>query len=162
MDHTNIPIAEVMTKRPVSVKTGDAVDTAAQMMLKYQVSSVLVMNKKELLGVITSDDITYKVVAEKKDPLAIKVDEIMATSLITIDPMSSLQDAMRKLSENDIRQLPVISKGVLAGLITIKDVIRHEPTLVDMMVENIRFEEQQRQEEIKRYSEGAVDESLFR
>ena len=120
------------------------------------------MDKKELVGVITSDDLVYKVLAKKQDPKVLTAKDVMTSHPITIPPMSSLQDAMQILSDNDIRQLPITNNGKLVGLITMKDILRYEPTLVDMMVENIRFEEQQRQDNIQQYSEGAVDESLFR
>ena len=85
----------------------------------------------------------------------------MTTNLITISPYISLQEAMQILSDNDIRQLPITNNGKLVGLITMKDILRYEPTLVDMMVENIRFEEQQRQDAISKYSESEIDDSLF-
>jgi CBS domain-containing protein len=161
MDKTKIPISEIMTKRPVTVKSGQSVNYAAKLMKKYKISSVLVMNKKELLGLITCDDIVYKLLAEKRDPQDVTVNDIMSTNIETITPTTSLQLAMKLLSEADIRQLPIVNNGALQGLVTLKDIIRYEPTLVDMMVENIRFEEQQRQETIRKYSLNDIDDSYF-
>lgn len=161
MDKTEIPIADIMTKKPVTVKSGQSVNYASKLMKKYQISSVLVMKKKELIGIITTDDIVYGVLAEKRDPQEVTVDDIMEKELITVKPTTSLQSAMDILTDNDIRQLPIINNGVLQGLVTLKDIIRVEPTLVDMMVENIRFEEQQRQEMIEKYSLTDIDDSFF-
>lgn len=161
MDKTEIPVQDVMTRKPITVKSGQSVNFASKQMKKYGISSVLITKSKELVGIITSEDLVYNVLAQKVDPLKLTVDDIMETNLVTISPHVSLQRAMDMLVDNDIKQLPVINNGALVGLVTLKDVIRFEPTLVDLMVENIRFEEQQRQEMIKNYSEGNLDKTLF-
>lgn len=48
----------------------------------------------------------------------------MSKKVITIDVKDSMQDAMRLLKENDIRMLPVMKKGELAGIITDRDLKR--------------------------------------
>ena len=45
----------------------------------------------------------------------------MSQNVITVDANDSVVDATKKLKENDIRMLPVISKGKLVGIVTDRD-----------------------------------------
>jgi CBS domain-containing protein len=57
---------------------------------------------------------------------AVAVREIMtpADQLITVSPGDDAADALDKLTQNDIRQLPVVRGGELIGLLRRRDVIK--------------------------------------
>lgn len=48
----------------------------------------------------------------------------MSKNVITVDINDSMQDAIKQLKENDIKMLPVMKKGKLAGIITDRDLKR--------------------------------------
>jgi acetoin utilization protein AcuB len=45
----------------------------------------------------------------------------MSKNVITVDINDSMQDAIRRLKENDIKMLPVMKRGKLVGIITDRD-----------------------------------------
>lgn len=57
-----------------------------------------------------------------------KVKERMVGDVITVDLDSSLNDAFILLKENNIRRLPVKSKGKVIGIVTISDLNRAAPS----------------------------------
>ncbi|MDA4131855.1 MAG: CBS domain-containing protein, partial [Thaumarchaeota archaeon] len=64
-------------------------------------------------------------------PLNVQVSEIMSTNVTTVDPGSSLAEAVRLMSERRVRRLPVIAAGdSLMGVLTNKDVLRHTVRIV--------------------------------
>jgi predicted transcriptional regulator len=53
------------------------------------------------------------------------VNLLMKTPVITINPNSSIVDAMETMQQKDIRRLPVVDyKGKMLGIITDKDIFR--------------------------------------
>lgn len=50
---------------------------------------------------------------------------IPSSSVITISPQTRVIDALRLMQEHDIHQLPVLSDGRVAGMLTRADVMRH-------------------------------------
>ncbi len=163
MDATNfLQVSEVMTRRPVVVETGKTVTDAAVLMKRYNVSSVLVMDGKKVIGIIASDDIVFRVTAEKKSSAETIIDDVMSTNIVSILPTATLERAMEELNANDIRQLPVMQEGQLVGFITLKDIIRIEPALMDLMAERVRNEEDIRQKNIQKLvRQEIVDDDLF-
>ncbi|MCH8318433.1 MAG: CBS domain-containing protein, partial [Bacteroidetes bacterium] len=61
------------------------------------------------------------------DPNKILVKDIMTTNVITINPNTSLYDAMLKLNSKKIKHLPVVSDNVVVGIITAMDILRVQP-----------------------------------
>jgi acetoin utilization protein AcuB len=57
-----------------------------------------------------------------------KVKERMTGNVITVDLDTSLNDAFQLLKENNIRRLPVMSKGKVIGIVTISDLNRAAPS----------------------------------
>jgi len=53
----------------------------------------------------------------------VKVKEVMSTPLITLDPHETVAKALETMSSRRIRRLPLVSRGILSGITTIKDVL---------------------------------------
>lgn len=52
----------------------------------------------------------------------------MATTILTVDANTSVMRAGRTMKDNNIRRLPVVSKGKLAGIITDRDLKEASPS----------------------------------
>lgn len=159
-----IQVSEVMTRRPVVIASGKTVVEAASLMRKHVIGSLLVMNDKTLEGIFTLDDIVYKAVAESKCCSDLKIEEIMSTDIISVKPTDDVSDAMELMNENNIKQLPVISDGELVGFLTVKDILRIEPAMIDLTIEQVRLQEEHRQRHIQKIVEKEgfdIDEDLF-
>lgn len=155
-----LQISEIMTRNPVIVNKGSTIKEAAELMKRYNVGCVPVVNQKKVVGFFTGDDMVFKVLAKGKNPMETYVDDIMIEDLISITPQASVREAMKTLSEYDVKRLLVIDNtSNLVGFVTIKDILRIEPALMDIAVEKIRFNEEKRQNEIMKYAEG--DEHLL-
>ncbi|MGC9335681.1 MAG: CBS domain-containing protein, partial [Anaerolineae bacterium] len=66
-----------------------------------------------------------------------KVQEIMtpADQLLTVVPEEDATEALQKLQQQDVRQLPVVRNGTLAGLLRRRDIIRYLQLQSDLDVE---------------------------
>ena len=148
-----LQVSEIMTKNPVCIQTGEKVTAVAQKMRSYNINSLLVLKGKKLIGIVTSDDVVKKFVAKNRDADSTTVSDIMSKDLVVAEPTIDIREAMDLLNDNDIKQLPILYKNTLAGLVTLKDVLRIEPALMDLAVDRIREEERVRQNMIQQYAE---------
>ena len=128
-------VKEAMRTRILTCSPSDTVKKVAKCMRKNKVGSSIIMSKKKPIGIVTESDILEKVVAEGKDANKVRVEEIMSTPLITIDPYVTIEDAMKIMSKHNIRRLPVVDKGKLIGIVTEKDLFRISPTLIEISKE---------------------------
>lgn len=152
-----IQISEIMTRAPITVKAGTSIIEVAKVMKSYRISSVIVLSNAEIAGIITVDDIVRLAVAVGMDLEKTIVDEIMTRDVVTISPDRDITDVMNLFSEYEIRQVPVIVDKKLVGFITLKDVLRFEPAMLDIAVGSLRLEEENRQRTIEKLSNGEAD-----
>jgi len=124
-----IIVKEAMKANPVKVEANITVLEAAKIMKKKRIGNVLVVEKKQPIGILTESDILKKVVAEGKNASDVLVEEVMSTPIIVTDPYITLEEAMKTMGKCNIRRLPVVEDGELIGIITQKDISRISPIL---------------------------------
>src|SRR5207247_10426489 len=93
---------------------------AARILSSNRISSVVVKDGDDVAGIITERDVVHAV-AEGLDPAKVSVGERMTKDLATVDRRTDVADAARVMGERRIRHLPVLDKGSLAGIVSIRD-----------------------------------------
>ncbi len=96
------------------------------------ISSLLVVRQGKLVGMITSGDIfNFLIKNPGKDLRNSKCLSIASKRIAVIKPSDDLHSAIKKMSYLKFRRLPVISKGRLLGLITLKDILSADSSLFE-------------------------------
>jgi CBS domain-containing protein len=73
-------------------------------------------------GIITSTDICDKIVAQEQNPAQTKVQDIMTSPLVTVNPEQTIYDCAKTMSEHHIHHMPVMDEnGQLVGMISATD-----------------------------------------
>ena len=106
-----LKVKHVMKRNVITLTELDTAQNAAQEIVSNRIGCVVVQDHQNFpLGIVTERDIVSKVVAEtesKNIPLA----EIMSSPILTVSPSSTLADAARKMSQNDVNYLnPIHNK----------------------------------------------------
>jgi len=122
-------VKEAMKTNLAIVKPSTTVLEAAQLMKKRKIGNVLVVEKKQPIGILTESDILKKVVADGKNAKDILVKNVMSTPIIVIDPYVTLEEAMKTMGKCNVRRLPVIENNELIGIITQRDISMISPIL---------------------------------
>ena len=128
-------VEEIMTSNPRTVNADDSVVDAARVMRDNDIGDVIVNEDGQVSGILTDRDIVVRAVAEGRDPESTKVADICTTGVEAIEPDASVDDALRKMREHDIRRLPVVKNGRPAGIVSLGDLaVEREPdsTLADI------------------------------
>jgi len=108
---------------PITLSPDKNVGEAVDLMAKYHISGIPIINKeKKLVGILTNRDIRF---LEDK---SLKINSVMTKeNLITAPVGTTLEEAKRTLHKNRIEKLPIVDEDyILKGLITIKDIEKVE------------------------------------
>ncbi len=123
-------VREMMT-RPIITEDGDTIVTKiAEDMDELGVGSVVITSEGKLAGIITERDIALKVLLKDRRASEVKAKEIMASPLVTIESETSVDEACKLAARKRIKRLPVVEKGVLVGIVSIRDLLTRKPEYV--------------------------------
>jgi CBS domain-containing protein len=140
------PVSLVLRKKGCdiwSTPSDATVYSAMQMMSDKDVGALLVIDQGRLVGLISERDYARKVALLGRGSKDTRVREIMISSPIIIGPECSVDEAMRLITTNRIRHLPVVSEGDILGMISIGDLVNW-----------IAFAQDQTIEQLEHYIEG--------
>ena len=93
-------------------------------MASKNVGSLLVMKGDKLVGLISERDYTRKVILSGKSSKDTTVGNIMTRDLITVTPMDSVTEALRRMTTSKVRHLPVLDGESVVGMISIGDLVK--------------------------------------
>jgi CBS domain-containing protein len=116
-------VKDVMTERPRSVTADTTVDQVAELMEAEDVGVIPIVDGDRLLGVVTDRDIVLRAVARRKDPRGMPAREVASQDLVTVEPETKLDEALKLMARYQVRRLPVVEDGDrLVGVVSQADV----------------------------------------
>jgi CBS domain-containing protein len=120
-----------------SITSRSTVYDCAVKLDKFKIGALLVIENESLLGIVSERDILRKLVIIGSDPKLVLVADIMTTNVVTVFPSTSVREAMRIVTEQRIRHLPVLDQGKLVGLISIGDLTRWAMLLQEQQISSL-------------------------
>src|SRR5436190_11366756 len=113
-------VGDIMTRDVKTANASDSFADVARILHDNRISSVIVTEGEQLAGIVTERDLV-NVVAEGLDPRERSVGDRLTTHLATVEPRTDIADAAKLMAERGIRHLPVLDRGSLAGIVSIRD-----------------------------------------
>src|SRR6266699_735630 len=107
----------------ISVKPGETVLKAAELMSERGIGGLVVTEGGRLVAIFTERDILRRMVAKRRDAAATKVAEVMTTPVTACGPDTSVDECAAMMTGKRIRHLPVVTDRDLVWVITIGDVL---------------------------------------
>lgn len=98
-------------------------ETAALLTSKRVGVAVVCDAEGRIVGVVSERDIVAGVTRYGKGIIDMPVRNIMSFPVFTCEPADSIKKVMEIMHERNIRHLPVVEHGDLAGIISIRDVV---------------------------------------
>ena len=140
-----IAVGDIMTRNFVHSGPKHSIYDCAKIMTKERVNSLLITNHKKLVGIITARDILWTLTKKPGiDLRKINVMEIATKKVAVIKPSSEISEAIEKMKMYNFRRLPVISRGEIIGVVTLKDILAVDPSLYSEMSALIDVRERER------------------
>ena len=117
-------ISEVMTRDVQTVSPDQPVQEAASFMLSADAGAIPVTDNGRLIGMITDRDIAVRGIAKGYGPDT-PVRQLMTDDLVILRIDDDVEDAASKMSDAQVRRLPVIDKDErLCGIVSLGDLSR--------------------------------------
>jgi len=139
-----LTVRDVMTPQVVTIEPTQNVKNAARRMTMFGISSLLVLSKEGLKGILTEKDIISRVVCMGLDPQKVRVKEIMSEPVIVVGPEEPLERAVELMLTQRIKKLPVLEQEEgnyrLVGILSLIDVAEIQPDLLNSLKEMIQQE----------------------
>lgn len=95
---------------------------ALKLMADKEIGAVLVLEGKEIVGIMSERDYARKVILRGKASKETSVKEIMSTGVIHTNPGENVEKCLSLMMKHKFRYLPVMEQDRLVGILSIDDV----------------------------------------
>ena len=117
-----VALSDVMTSDVVTLSAEASVGEAAKVMVRGGFGSVVVVQGRMLLGILTERDVLRAAAAED-DLRAAPVERWMTPEPETALPDLDTEEAVSLMLSRGFRHLPVVQDGELLGMVSLRDVL---------------------------------------
>ena len=128
-----ILVRDIMSKNVKTARPDSLISDVVAKMNKFRIGSVVVVQGRKPVGIITERDILRKVVEPGLDPRTVKARDIMSAPILIINEEVSVEEAASIMTRNSIKKLPVVKNGNLVGIVTATDLVKSTPKIIDLV-----------------------------
>jgi CBS domain-containing protein len=135
-------LSEIMVTPVETCMPTETVRQVARRMTAKKIGCLPVLDgENRLTGIITAKDLIEKVIApENAEPANLTAAEIMQSTPFFMPPETYMYEAMTFLISHRIKHLPVVDRGELVGIVSLRDLLRYRSQKSMLIVGNIREE----------------------
>ncbi len=136
---TGIKASDIMTGEVVITQPGMTLVEAAQLMNKFRIGGLPVVENGRLVGAITERSIMKKAVETDRRPSEVQVKEIMDAPKVIVSEDTDINEIAKKMYDADVSRVWVCRDNKLVGIITNRDVLKHSHELIDILIEQAKI-----------------------
>ena len=118
----NAPIRVYMTRKLIGVSPEDTVKRACEVMMEFDIGSLVVVEDNEVVGFFTKTDVIRRVVIPGK-PNTTPVREIMTRELITVNANTPLREVLDIMAKKGIKHMLVRENRKIVGIFSLSDLL---------------------------------------
>ena len=133
-------IRDIMEKNVITIEKDKTAQAAAKIIAEKDISFLVVMNDGLPEGVLSESDFVRKIAVEGKKSGDVPISEIMSYKFRSVGPTTTIEDAIQKMLNNNIRRLLILENDKLVGVITQTDLASYlrDQLLVDGTIKSIK------------------------
>ena len=140
---SKILVSDIMTREPIVIGPDANLLECAKKMVQKKTGSLLLLNKKRLVGLISRHDILWALIKKSKEDLSkIQAKDISPKKIAVIKPSASLDEALKKMKDSKFERLPVVDNNELVGIVTIRDILSFHPEIYPEIEEFAKIREE--------------------
>ena len=117
-------IAGRSTAEIISCNVATPVREAIELLASKRIGALPVLEGGQVRGIFSERDVIYRLAEEGNACLERQLGEVMTAPAITVDPSTSVLDALALMTRRRIRHLPVVDSTQLIGFISIGDLVK--------------------------------------
>jgi signal-transduction protein with cAMP-binding, CBS, and nucleotidyltransferase domain len=116
-------ILDFMVSPVASIDSLSTVEEVAILLSEKNISSLLIKENEDYVGIITKTDIIKRVIAKGLDPKSTKIISVMSKPLLSMDHYLPRSEANEFMLRKKIKHLVVTKFGKVSGILTLKDMV---------------------------------------
>jgi len=121
-------IGELCNREVVVTEPSTSAQQAAELMREHHVGDLVVVESRSgqrvPVGVITDRDLVVEIIAQRVDPNAVTVGELMLRRVETLRDDTGFWEALSHMRATGVRRIPVVNAGGgLEGIFTFDDAL---------------------------------------
>jgi signal-transduction protein with cAMP-binding, CBS, and nucleotidyltransferase domain len=115
----------------------NTLEAARQMKAKGHGFVIIASSSGVPEGIVTEWDFLAKIVAEGKDPVGVKLGDIMTSSLVSVDGNEGIDQVAQIMAQKGVRRVLVVSDHKILGVITAKTMLARLKEYIDRVSSQI-------------------------
>ncbi len=134
-------IARVIEGHSFAIHSCDvatSVRDAVELLADHRIGALPVLDGGCIAGIFSERDVIHQLRAHGPAMLDLPVGQVMTAPVTTIDPQTSVMDALALMTERRFRHLPVVHEGRMIGFVSIGDLVKHRIDRVEAEAEAMR------------------------
>jgi sugar-specific transcriptional regulator TrmB/CBS domain-containing protein len=118
-----VEVSEIRTQAGMELPTvettiAETVLTLASAMLENNVTSILITENQNPIGMISDRDLLREIVENQRDPQKTSIKDINYTPLVMLDSNESIMNALKVMRKKGLARAAVVKNGKLVGMLT--------------------------------------------
>ena len=134
-------IKDVMSAPVLTIDIKKTARDAGKLMRKHRKGFLVVIEKSMPAGVISESDLIEEVICKNTKAEKVKLEDMMHEPIIAVEPEDDILTASRKMKENNVHRLPVVLNGHVVGVISLTDIARTSPEMLDLLEYRLKMKE---------------------
>lgn len=119
-------VKEIMTKEVITVDKDDSLNHVLDLMKKYEITKIPVLEEKKFFGLVTDNVISYKLGSIRKRSITasrLHASSVTEKKVMVIIPEEEVKNILKSVGEPGPTMLPVVEKQKLVGVVTKADLL---------------------------------------
>lgn len=109
-----------------SVTPAATVAECIALLCERDIGAAPVVEDGRLVGILSERDCVRRVVARGLDPASTRVADVMTRDVVVAWPLQQIEDCLETMNDHRIRHIPVVEKGAVIGMISLRDLAAAE------------------------------------
>lgn len=122
----------------LTVRAGDTVYEALEMMAALNVGALVVVEGETMVGIVSERDYARKVILRGASSLKLRVRSIMSRKVYCANSQMTVDECMALITEKRCRHLPVMDEDQLTGLVSIGDVVKASLEEKELLIKQLK------------------------
>ncbi len=135
-------IARIIAQRgPADIIACDVatpVVQAVSILATKRIGALPVLREGRVVGIVSERDVIYRLAEQGGACLDLPVEQIMTSPAITVEPATTIDEALSLMTRRRFRHFPVVENGALVAFISIGDLVKHKMDEVQHEAEALR------------------------
>lgn len=122
----------------ISCDVTTPVSEAVQMLAGQRIGALPVMRQGRVAGIVSERDVIYCLAEKGRDCMDLPVSDIMTSPAVTVEPSTTVDEALSMMTRRRFRHFPVVEGGKLVAFISIGDLVKSKIEEVEHEAEALR------------------------